>query len=175
MPLRSRSPTSSNARPEPETRSYTVADTSTSPARRGGDARADVDGDSGNLVAEQLALARVQAGAELEPEVAGAVPDGERAPNRARRPVERGEEAVAGGVDLAAAEPLELATDGGVVTAQQLRPVAVAESLQPLGRADEVGEEDGGEDTIGLGCGLTPVASSSISSRIRSRSSVHHE
>ena len=67
----------------------------------------------------------------------------------AGRPVERGEEAVAGRAHLAAAEAAELAADRRVVLLQQVAPAAVAELGGVLGRVDDVGEEDGGQHTVG--------------------------
>ena len=70
-----------------------------------GDARADVDGDAGDLVVAELALARVQPGADVEAELAHRVARSRaRSGSRARRAVEGREEAVAGRVDLAAAD-----------------------------------------------------------------------
>ena len=86
----------------------------------------------------------------------------------ARRPVERREEPVAGRVDLAAAEALELAPDERVVPLEQVAPAPVAELRRPLGRADDVGEEHRREHAVGLGHrGATPVRNSSISSSER--------
>ena len=82
-----------------------MLETSTSPgSRAGGDAGADVDGDAGHLAVQQLALARVQAGANLDAELPTASLIAQRAADRARRAVEAGEEAVAGRVHLDAAE-----------------------------------------------------------------------
>ena len=97
--------------PEPATRSFTVLETSTSPGlgeRRY--ARPGHDGDSGDLLAHELALARVDAGAHVEIELR-APSTIARACHGARRSVEPAEEAVARGVDLVAAEARQLATD----------------------------------------------------------------
>ena len=58
--------------------------------------------------------------------------------------VEGGEEAVAGGVHLATPKARDLAARERVVALQQFAPLPVAEGGGPLGRADDVGEEDGG-------------------------------
>ena len=60
----------------------------------------------------------------------------------AGRPVERGEESVAGRVELPALEPRELAADDRVMPLEELAPGRVAESRRQLGRADDVREED---------------------------------
>ena len=121
--------------PEPATRSFTVLETSTSPgcALRG-DAGADVDGDPADLAVDQLALAGVQAGADLEAELAHRLGDRAGAADRPGRAVEGGEEAVAGGVDLLAAEPDQLAPDERVVALEQVAPAPVAE-LAPRARS----------------------------------------
>src|SRR5439155_3772851 len=67
------------------------------------DPRADVHRDPADLAADELALACVDAGADLETEVPHRVHDLARATHRARRPVERGEKAIAGRLDLVAA------------------------------------------------------------------------
>src|SRR5918912_3540752 len=91
------------------------------------DPRAGVDGDPAHLPVRELALAGVEPCAELEPEAAHAVADRARGADRACGPVEGGEEAVAGGVDLAPAVARELAADGGLVRLEQLAPAPVAE------------------------------------------------
>ena len=99
-----------------------------------------------------LDLAGVQADPDLETEIGRRVSDRSRAADRARRPVEGGEEPVAGRLHFATAERLELVADGGVVIVEELLPTAVAERCRPLGRADDVGEHDRGEHPVGLGC-----------------------
>src|SRR4051812_29625895 len=66
-----------------------------------------VDGNAGDVAVVELALAGVEPGTNREPERHHAVADGGRAPDRASRAVEGREEAVAGRVDLVAAEALE--------------------------------------------------------------------
>src|SRR5262249_12632109 len=82
--------------------------------------------------------------------------DREGATDGARRTVEGGKEAVPGGIDLAAAEPLELAADRGVVCAEELAPAVIAEFHGPLRRADDVGGGNRGENAIGLWRGARP-------------------
>ena len=109
-----------------------------------------MDGDAAWLRAGRpLHLARVDAGPHVEAELREGVADGEPAANRTRRPVEEREEAVAGGVDLLAAEAIELGSDRRIVPSEELRPRCVTELRRPLGRADEIGEEDGREDAVG--------------------------
>ena len=82
-------------------------------------------------------------GPDLEPQLADAVADRDRTADRAGRAVERREEPVADDLDLVAAEPLELTAHDPVVVGQQGLPADVAELGRPLGRADDVGEQDG--------------------------------
>ncbi len=69
---------------------------------------------------------------------------------RPRRAVEAGEEAVAGGVDLAAGKPNQLSAHQRVVLLEEFAPSAVPEFGQLRGGAHDVGEQDGGENAIGL-------------------------
>jgi hypothetical protein len=67
-----------------------------------------VDGDAAVLVAEDLAFARVDAHADADPERRHGGAQRPAAAHGPGRAVERSEEAVAGGVDLASPEDLEL-------------------------------------------------------------------
>jgi hypothetical protein len=78
------------------------------------------------------------------------VDDGTGTTDRTRRTVEGREKPVSGRVDLATAEALQLAADGGMVGLEQLAPATVAELGCAHGRADEVGEEHRREDLVGL-------------------------
>jgi hypothetical protein len=83
--------------------------------------------DAAGLVSNQLALAGVQARADLQPERAHGVGYRARTAHSARGAVKGGKEAIAGGVDLAPAELGQFAADQGVVTVKQVVLVAVAE------------------------------------------------
>jgi hypothetical protein len=90
-----------------------------------------------------LDLTRVDAGAHLEAEPAERVPNRDAAPNRARRPVEHCEEAVA---VVSISSPPKRSSSvriRGVVAAEQLGPRRVPEAHRLLRRRDEVREEDG--------------------------------
>ena len=69
----------------------------------------------------------MQPGPDLEVERTERVADATRQPDGSGRPVERGEEAVAGGVELATLETGELAAYDGVVPLEELPPGRVAE------------------------------------------------
>ena len=64
--------------------------------------------------------------------------------------VEGRQEAVAGGIDLAPTEPCELLAHDGVVLVEEGAPTGVTELGGAGGGADDVGEEDGGEPSIGV-------------------------
>jgi hypothetical protein len=104
----------------------------------------------------------VQAGADFEAERVHDLDDRLRAVNRSGGPVEAGDEAIAGGVDLAAAEADQLAPNEFMVPFEQLAPSPVAELGRSSGRTDDVGEEHCRQHTFGLGfipaAGLPHVA-----------------
>src|SRR5438876_66557 len=116
--------------------------------RRGGHAGADVHGDTAHVVAPQLALAGVQAGADLEAEWAHRLADGQRTAYRACGTVEGREEAVARRVNLPAAEAAQLLAYGGVVPLEQIAPGAVAEPGGMLRGAHDVGEQHRGQHAV---------------------------
>ena len=93
----------------------------------GGDPRRDVDGEPGEIVAPALALAGVDAGrAPRTPPTRAASMIAMRGAHRRCRRVERRDEAVAGRVHLAAAEPAELRPDDRVVRVELAPPRRVA-------------------------------------------------
>src|SRR5439155_1333251 len=80
-----------------------------SASRHGADPGADVDRHPADVVAVELALTRMHAGADLEAQGPHAVLDRAGALDRPGRAVERRQEAVAQGLDLPAAKAAELA------------------------------------------------------------------
>src|SRR5918996_174439 len=112
------------------------------------DARAHVHREARRLAVDQLALAGVDSGADVQAEGARSLHHCTSARDRPRRPVETDEEPVPRGVDLDAAVALELAPDLRPLGREQLTPAAVAELRRPLGGADEVGEEECREDGV---------------------------
>src|SRR5574342_733614 len=115
-----------------------------------GDPGADVDGDASDLVADDLALPRVKPRASLDAERQNASADRFGAANGPRGTIEGGEETVAGGVHFAATKSDQLAAGERVEAVEQLVPPLVTQSSRPFRRADDVGEEHRGEDTIAL-------------------------
>ena len=116
----------------------------------GGNAGAGVDGDPRHLPVQQLTLACVETRAHLQLQRVHVLDDRLRAPDRPRRPIEAREEPVAGGVDLTSPEPDELPPYQLVVTLQELVPSTISQHCRPLGRTDDVGEEDGREHPFRL-------------------------
>src|SRR5205807_410397 len=96
-------------------------------ARLRRDAGARVHGDAGHLAVDDLALAGMQPESQLEVAPLDRLANRAGTADRARRSVERDEEAVAGCVDLAAAGALELASHDAAVLLEQIAPAAVAE------------------------------------------------
>src|SRR4029453_15049265 len=95
----------------------------------------DVHGDPADVLAEQLDLARVQPHPDLQAQVAQAGADGGAGPDGPGRPVEGGQEPVAGGLDLAAAEAGQLLAHRLLVVDQETMPAAGAPGGGGAGRA----------------------------------------
>src|SRR5207302_1917977 len=106
-------------------------------------ARGDVDRHAADVLADQLALARVHPHAYVDAELAGRLSDRQRAAQRPRgRAVEGGEKAVAEGLHLTAAKAGELLAHLLVVPREQIAPAAVADDGGARGGIDDVGEHD---------------------------------
>jgi len=138
--------------------------------RRGGHAGADVHGDAAHVVAPQLALAGVQAGADIEAERAQRPADGQRTAHRACGTVEGREEAVARRVNLPAAEAAQLLAYGGVVPLEQVAPGAVAEPGGVLRGATMSVNNTVASTRSSSTTGRAPVRNSSIGASIASTS-----
>ena len=94
----------------------------------------------------------MHSGADVDVELFGCGVDGEGAADGAGGSVEGGEEVVAAGVDLAAAEAGQLVAYNGAEAVEEFAPGPVAELGGTLGRADDVGEQHRGEDPVGRFC-----------------------
>src|SRR5687768_153231 len=101
-----------------------------------------------------LALARVQPGAQLQPQRADVVDERAGTVDRTPRAVKCSEEAVTGCVEVGAPEVGQSLADERVMPVQELPPDAVAELGSALRRADDVREEHG--DQNALRCALPP-------------------
>src|SRR5207247_179537 len=80
--------------------------------------------------------------------------DRARRANGARGAIERRQDTVAGPIDLAPIVARDLAPYPLLIAQQQIAPPRVTERLDPLGRTDDVPEEDGREHAIGGNCRL---------------------
>src|SRR5205085_5918149 len=104
--------------------------------------------DAADVVAAAFDLARVHAGADADAEIVHRVADRHRALDRARRTVDRRQQAVAGVLDDSTAEARDLVAGEPVVAVEEAPPLAVADRGGLLGRPDDVGEEHGPEEAL---------------------------
>ena len=133
-----------------------MLETTTSPGPACGNACGDVDGDAAHRAFHTLALAGVNARADVEAELSNALDDGASAAHRARGTAERGEEAVACRVDLLSAPAPELLPHHLVMAFEKLAPRSVADRRRAIGGSDDVREHQRREDAVGLWRGPHP-------------------
>ena len=113
------------------------------------DPRADVDREAANVVASEFDLTGVAPGADLQAELADGHAERLGAADGPGGPVEGRQQAVPGGVDVAAPVPFDLPARQVVMLGEEIGPAGVAELGQPLGGPDDVGEQDGRKDAVG--------------------------
>ena len=118
-------------------------------AGKGRDAGTDVDGQTGDVVASKFDLTGVNPGSYVNVQRLQGISDGQGAFDGATGAVEGGQEAIAGVVNLPAPESLELLSDRSVVAFEQVPPTSVPELRCPVGGAHDVGEQHGGQDSLG--------------------------
>src|SRR5207253_6803113 len=111
--------------------------------REGGHPSADVYSDATDVVAGELDLARMHPRPDLQAERQHGLGDGLRAPDGPSRPVEGGEEPIAGGVDLPPSEPFDQGTNSLVMGIEQFSPAAIPQRGRLLRRANDVSEQNG--------------------------------
>ena len=68
--------------------------------------------------------------------------------NCSSRPIESCQKSVAGRLDLGSSEPRQLAAKYHVVGVEKLSPTSVTHSFRMLGRADDIGNQDCGQDAL---------------------------
>src|SRR5947209_6310114 len=117
---------------------------------QGRHSRPDVHGDPTDLRIHDFALTRVKSRAHVKPNASHSFADRTGAPDGASRPVEAGEEAVAGRIDLAAGEPHKLPPNHCVMLLNKVTPTTVAQLGQLRRRADDVREQDGRQNPVVL-------------------------
>src|SRR5215472_15219787 len=111
-------------------------------------ARSNTDGNSARIVLRQLDLAGMHADAHWNVEPMQLIANGAGAVNRARRSVEGGQETVAQGLHLLAAEPRKLLAHRFVMSVEKVAPCPMALGVGAPCRVDDVREHDGGEHTV---------------------------
>ena len=107
-------------------------------------------GDSADLGPDLLDLADVQAGPDFDAECPHGLDCVECAGRGLGRSVEDREEPVAGRVHLAAAVAPQRRANDAVMLLDEVAPTPVTELSGKLGRTDDVREQDGGEEALGL-------------------------
>src|SRR4030095_1776127 len=75
------------------------------------------------------------------------------AAHRARGPVERSNETIAGRIHLAAAQAFDLLADDAIMLTEQFLPAVIAELGGAPRRIDDVREENGGQHAVGVARG----------------------
>jgi hypothetical protein len=101
-----------------------------------------VNRDPAELRADAFDFTGVNAGSNLDPEGTERAHDVDCALHGIERLLEGDQEAIAGGIDLASAVAPDLRADNRVVALHQSAPTRVADLGQPLGRLDDVGEQN---------------------------------
>src|SRR6266550_8925085 len=101
-------------------------------------ARGDVDTDASDVAIAHLDLARMDGCPDVEPQLDERLAQPERAAECAGGRVERGQDAIAGGLDELAVPSAHLRPRHLVVVIQQLAPSAIAQSGGAFGGADDI-------------------------------------
>ena len=109
-----------------------------------------VDRHAADVAAHWLDLPGVDADPRLDPGIGQRGDDGGGASKRGDRAPEGGQEAVARGVDLRAAEPEQLGAHELVVIGEDLLPGAITEAVGGTGRVDDIGHQERRDDPFVL-------------------------
>src|SRR6266545_351682 len=110
----------------------------------------DVNADPSDVVVAELDLTGVDRRTDRKPEVAEASIEAEGTSKSPRGRVEGGEDAVPGRLHEAAAEAFDLRARQSVMSIEEPAPSLIAERGCLLGRPDDVGEQHGRKDAIGV-------------------------
>ncbi len=113
----------------------------------------DVNRNAAHVVAAHLDLPRMKSAADLDPESASASTDRLGTAHPPSGTVEGREHAVSSGLDLTATESPQLLADHCVVAIEQVVPASIAALNCLFSRPDNVGEEDRGQNSVGLRVG----------------------
>jgi len=106
----------------------------------GGYSCRDVHCDTFNASSDDFALSGMDANPKVDPDAPSSPSNVGRKLNRAAGAIESQEEPITGRINLASAKCPQMSADQFVMTEQQRAPSSVADSLQSLGRRDDVGE-----------------------------------
>jgi hypothetical protein len=112
--------------------------------------RTDVHGHAGDIGAAHFDFTRMDARPHLDAERSDRVDDRVRAVDRNAGTGECRDESVSGRVDFTATVALQFVADDVVVVVEQVVSAVVAERCGALRGADNVGENDCGENTFGV-------------------------
>src|SRR5712692_4521185 len=116
--------------------------------RRAGDPRGRMDRDATDRGPRSFHLTAMHADPDVEAELAIALGDTEAETDGASRTVECGKEPIPRGVDLPTVGTCERVPHHPVMRVEKLAPATIAESGRTLGRARDVEEQHGGEESI---------------------------
>lgn len=119
--------------------------------RHRGHARPDMNGDATKFLSDHLALAGMQPGTDLNSERANSLANGGRAADGPRGAIGRGQEPIAGGVNLPSPKSFDLSLHPGVEPLEDLVPAPIAEGGRALRRTHDVDEEHGGQQVVRIG------------------------
>src|SRR5438477_4338981 len=104
--------------------------------------------DTTDVIADKLAFPGVKAGPYLDCKRVNGIGDALRTAYRPRRPVEPGQNAIAGRADLDPAILPKLPAHPPVEPLQEIPPALVAHRRGPVGRAHDIGEKNRRQDAI---------------------------
>ena len=110
-----------------------------------GDDKAELFDEATEVSARAIDLAGMKAGPDLEADFGQRFANRVRAAEGAGGALEGGQEGIARGVRLATPEAADLPAHARVMLGLEFPPFAVAERGRTLGRAHDVGEQDGGD------------------------------
>src|SRR6266571_2183097 len=110
--------------------------------------RGNVNGNAADLLALQLNLTSVDAATQQYPERRNHVGNCRGTANRPRRTVKDADKAVPAVANLPAAKPPDLVARRIVVPIEQDTPIAIPHLSHPFRRVDDIGDEDGDEDSV---------------------------
>jgi hypothetical protein len=148
-PFRRCVPRGRRSMPEPATRSRTVRETQTSPGPAAAPTRAPMcTARPAKLSPVRSHSPRVNARADVYPQVVDRVADHLRATNGACRPGQHAERPVSAGLDELTAGAGDVTGHQGVMAVVQEAPALVPDRCRVRGGADDVGEEHGREDAV---------------------------